>query len=206
MNYNISDIEKLRAYINDLEEQAIPLTKKNTTKQSPAKVVEAPIIEETKEIKQVPEVETKAPEKPKIKRTMTDKKRTQLENARAKKQENLVAKQKIKKLESAKLLLADELAQPKQPPKPVFKQSKKIEVIDDDDEPEPEIIFVKKTKKPKKKIVIESDDSSSGGSEDSDHEPRKLKDFGKSHKNKKSVVKVNHQPAVRPSIHNYFCD
>lgn len=198
------DIEKLKSYINDLEEQITPLTKKSTTKQK------LPINPETpQEVAQEVEVEEK-PKKPKKPYTVSDKKMMALELAREKKNANHALRVKQRKLESAKLLLENELVQPKKPVKPV----KQIIKEESESEDEPQVIYIKKPKKKvKKPIIIQQDDSSSsGGSEESDPLPVKLKSFGKSHKNKKSVVKIHKQeekpqaiPQPRQFV-NYFCD
>jgi hypothetical protein len=197
------DIEKLKSYINDLEEQITPLTKKSTTRQ---KLPANP--EMTEEIKEV-EVEEK-PKKPKKPYTVSDKKMMALEMAREKKNANHALRVKQRKLESAKLLLENELVQPKKTVKPI---KQKIVQEESESEDEPQVIYIKKPKKKpaKKPIIIQEDGSTSGESEDSDPLPVKSKSFGKSHKNKKSVVKVHKQeekPAQQQprQFVNYFCD
>jgi hypothetical protein len=116
---------------------------------------------------------------------------------------------KLKKLESAKLLLKEEISKPKPKPKPDLVSSESASEVDTEEE----IIVVKKKakpkKKPKKKIIIQEDDSTDSESE-SDLElveetrPR-TKSFGKSHRNKKSVVKVHQHPSHNQPM-NYFCD
>ena len=205
---NNLDIEKLKSYINDLEEQITPLTKKGNSKQPEQagafteatncayRPVETPIPH--------PEV-IEQPKQAKSKKqySVTDKKLMALELAREKKNQNHEKRVKEKKLESAKLLLAEEISKPKEPLKP--KPTKKVIEVESDSEPE--IIYVKKPKKNKKIIVEESSDSES---EASDHEPKKSKQFGKSHKNRKSVIKVHSNPAPQPKANpipynNYFC-
>lgn len=197
------DIEKLKSYINDLEEQITPLTKKSTTKQK------LPNPETPQEVVQEVEVEEK-PKKPKKPYTVSDKKMMALEMAREKKNANHALRVKQRKLESAKLLLENELIQPKKTVKPI---KQKIVQEQSESEDEPQVIYIKKPKKKvKKPIIIQQDDSTSGESEDSDPLPVKLKSFGKSHKNKKSVVKIHKQeekPQVIPQPRqfvNYFCD
>ena len=197
------DIEKLKSYINDLEEQITPLTKKSTTKQK------LPNPETPQEVVQEVEVEEK-PKKPKKPYTVSDKKMMALEMAREKKNANHALRVKQRKLESAKLLLENELIQPKKTIKPI---KQKIVQEESESEDEPQVIYIKKPKKKvKKPIIIQQDDSTSGESEDSDPLPVKLKSFGKSHKNKKSVVKIHKQeekPQVIPQPRqfvNYFCD
>jgi hypothetical protein len=203
------DIEKLKNYINDLEEQITPLTKKSTTRQ---KLPANP--EMTEEINQQEDIQEK-PKKPKKPYNVSDKKMMALEMAREKKNANHALRVKQKKLESAKLLLENELVQPKKAP--VVKAVKqKIIQEESESEEEPQVIYIKKPKKKpaKKPIIIQEDDSSSsGGSEESDPLPVKLKSFGKSHKNKKSVVKIHKQEdKPQPQIPqpkqfvNYFCD
>ena len=198
------DIEKLKSYINDLEEQITPLTKKSTTKQKLPTNPETP-----QEVVQEVEVEEK-PKKPKKPYTVSDKKMMALEMAREKKNANHALRVKQRKLESAKLLLENELIQPKKTVKPI---KQKIVQEQSESEDEPQVIYIKKPKKKvKKPIIIQQDDSTSGESEDSDPLPVKLKSFGKSHKNKKSVVKIHKQeekpqaiPQQRQFV-NYFCD
>jgi hypothetical protein len=197
------DIEKLKNYINDLEEQITPLTKKSNTRQ---KLPTNP--EMTEEIKE-DEVIKEKPKKPKKPYNVSDKKMMALEMAREKKNANHALRVKQKKLESAKLLLENELVQPKKTVKPI---KQKIIQEESESEEEPQVIYIKKPKKkpPKKPIIIQEDDSTSGESEDSDPLPVKSKSFGKSHKNKKSVVKIHKQeekPQQQPrQFVNYFCD
>ena len=199
------DIEKLKSYINDLEEQITPLTKKSTTKQK------LPTNPETKEETNEIIEDKKKPRKP---YNVSDKKMMALEMAREKKNANHALRVKQKKLESAKLLLENELVQPKKTP--VVKAVKqKIIQEESESEEEPQVIYIKKPKKKpaKKPIIIQEDDSTSGESEESDPLPVKSKSFGKSHKNKKSVVKIHKQEdKPQPQIPqpkqfvNYFCD
>ena len=198
------DIEKLKSYINDLEEQITPLTKKSTTKQKLPPNPETP-----QEVAQEVEVEEK-PKKPKKPYNVSDKKMMALEMAREKKNANHALRVKQRKLESAKLLLENELVQPKKTVKPI---KQKIVQEESESEDEPQVIYIKKPKKKvKKPIIIQQDDSTSGESEESDQLPVKSKSFGKSHKNKKSVVKIHKQeekpqaiPQPRQFV-NYFCD
>ena len=196
------DIEKLKSYINDLEEQITPLTKKSTTRQK------LPNPETPQEVIQEAEPEEK-PKKPKKPYTVSDKKMMALEMAREKKNANHALRVKQRKLESAKLLLENELVQPKKTVRPI---KQKIVQEESESEDEPQVIYIKKPKKKvKKPIIIQQDDSSSSGSEESDPLPVKSKSFGKSHKNKKSVVKIHKQEEPqsisqpRPFV-NYFCD
>jgi hypothetical protein len=195
MQNNNIDIEKLRSYINDLEEQITPLTK--TKSKSKHDITP---IEETQDepiTSQEPE-----PIKKKITRTVTEKKKEQLIKAREIRKTNTEKRNKIKKLESAKLLLQDEITKPK-----------KEELVSSEPESsseEPEIVIVKKPKvikkkKPKKKIIIQDDEST----EESSEEPEpvtKQKQFGKSHRNKKSVIKIHDHPShSQPNYNNFFC-
>ena len=199
------DIEKLKNYINDLEEQITPLTKKSTTRQ---KLPTNPKM--TEEINQQEDIQEK-PKKPKKPYNVSDKKMMALEMAREKKNANHALRVKQRKLESAKLLLENELIQPKKTIKPI---KQKIVQEQSESEDEPQVIYIKKPKKKvKKPIIIQQDDSSSsGGSEESDPLPVKSKSFGKSHKNSKSVVKIHKQeekpqPIPQPrQFVNYFCD
>ena len=229
MSNNI-DIEKLKSYINDLEETITPLQKSKSKSKT----------------------ESSEPEiKPKITRPLTDRKKEQLQKAREIRKSNVESRQKSKKLEHAKLLLENEMSQglatgsalaskPKPEPaaapvsnnKPVKSKpqsdSEQSDVDSSSDESsEPEIVIVKKSKKkkeqkpvkvvkkkkPPKKIVIE-ESSTESESEESDTESspepiQKKKDFGKSHRNKRSsVIKVHDHPGPRNSSQpvNYFCD
>ena len=187
------DIETLKNYINDLEEKSVPLTKTTTAKSK--QVVDTPVMQQ-QDIK-----------KQKRPYTVTDKKKEQLVMAREKKNANDILRGKQKKLESAKLLLENELKQPKQelPSKPRKEQS--------DTESEDEVIYIKMPKKkPTKKQVVIQDDSSSSESEANEPVHIKPKVFGKSHRNKKSVVKIHsntkeerQQGTPQPFV-NYFCD
>jgi len=203
MDNNI-DIEKLRNYINDLEEKITPLTKSRSKK-------DAKPITETKEEPIDDSVEEEEPEpvKKKITRTVTEKKKEQLIKAREVKKENMEKRNKIKKLESAKLLLKEEISKPK--PKPDLVSSESASEVETDEE----IIVVKKKPKPKpkkkpvKKIIIQEEDSTDSESdlelvEEVVNRPRS-KSFGKSHRNKKSVVKVHQHPSHNQPM-NYFCD
>jgi hypothetical protein len=226
MDNNI-DIEKLRNYINDLEEKITPLTKSRLKKDvKPVKEIsEEPAASPLAKVQPVEEEEPQ-PVKKKITRTVTEKKKEQLIKAREVKKENMEKRNKIKKLESAKLLLQEEITKPK--PKPDIVNSESASEVDTDEE----IIVVKKKpkpkkKKPKKKIIIEEDDSSEEESSEEEAQPvrsctprsdcflvggvatevagSRSKSFGKSHRNKKSVVKVHQHPSHNQPM-NYFCD
>ena len=194
MNNDI-DIEKLRNYINDLEEKVTPLTKarskKDVKKEEPEPIEEEPVEEEPEPVRK------------KITRTVTEKKKEQLIKAREVKKENMEKRKALKKLESAKLLLKEEISKPK----PELVSSESASEVETDEE----IIVVKKKqktkKKPKKKIIIQEDSSESSESDDEEEpEPIKKKSFGKSHRNKKSVVKVHQHPSHNHQPVNYFCD
>jgi hypothetical protein len=198
MNNDI-DIEKLRNYINDLEEKVTPLTKARSKKD----------VKPVNESKEVPVEENEEPEpiKKKITRTVTEKKKEQLIKAREVKKENMEKRNKLKKLESAKLLLKEEISKPK--PKPDLVSSESASEVETDEE----IIVVKKKPKPKpkkkpvKKIIIQEEDSTDSESDlelVEETRPRS-KSFGKSHRNKKSVVKVHQHPSHNQPV-NYFCD
>jgi len=220
MSNNI-DIEKLKNYINDLEETITPLQKSKSKNNSEATEI-----------------------KPKITRTVTDKKKEQLENARKARQKNVEMRQKAKKLESAKMLLANEVGVPTagssgmQTNPPVKNLSKPPSDIPDVNSEssssitsassEPEIVVIKKSKKkkpiqtikkkkPAKKIIIEESSSESETETESESSysyiQKKKKDFGKSHKNKRSsVIKVHDHPRDHPPSKssyqpiNFFCD
>ena len=202
MNNDI-DIEKLRNYINDLEEKITPLTKTRPKKDiKPAKEIKEEVVDDSVEEEPKPE-----PVKKKITRTVTEKKKEQLIKAREVKKENMEKRNKLKKLESAKLLLKEEISKPKPKPKPDLVSSESASEVDTEEE----IIVVKKKakpkKKPKKKIIIQEDDSTDSESDlelVEETRPR-TKSFGKSHRNKKSVVKVHQHPSHNQPM-NYFCD
>ena len=219
MDNNI-DIEKLRNYINDLEEKITPLTKsrskKAVKKEEPKEPVgdkyqptRASLVKEP-EPESIEEEPKPEPVKKKITRTVTEKKKEQLIKAREVKKENMEKRNKIKKLESAKLLLKEEISKPK--PKPDLVSSESASEVETDEE----IIVVKKKPKPKpkkkpvKKIIIQEEDSTDSESdlelveEEPVNRPRS-KSFGKSHRNKKSVVKVHQHPSHNQPM-NYFCD
>ena len=212
------DIEKLKTYINDLEEQIVPLTKKamNKTKQTLL-----PIVEMNPEV--IPDlgrppIPPSTP-KPKIRKQydVSDKKMQALALAREKKNINHELRTKQKKLEYAKMLFENESVQPvkKIAPKPkqIIQESESESESEEDESPQ--VIYIKKPKKKKstkKPIIIHQEsDSDSSGSEESDPIPIK-KAFGKSHKNKKSVIKIHKEPPTQPqqskprSFVNYFCD
>ena len=179
MNNNNIDIEKLKQYINDLDEQIVPLTKKTV------------------------------PKEPKVKKPISDLKREQLIKARVVVNANHQTRIKQKKLEYAKILLEDEISKPKPVLPIITKAKKQIIAQESETEPEPEIIYIKKHKKKPKKIIIQDDDSSSSGSEEPDIMPVKIpvKSFGKSHRNaKSSVIKVHDKTFQNPQPFNYFCD
>jgi hypothetical protein len=227
MKNNNIDIEKLRNYINDLEEQVTPLTKSKSKKvdqtvDEVAKTESADLIEDSPQ---------PVPSKKKITRTVTEKKKEQLVKAREVKKENMEKRNKLKKLESAKLLLSEEISKPKTT-KQVLSEASSSESTSEESESEEEVIVVKKkatktkpkdkakpdklshdrsgrAKPKKKKIIIEEDESSSSESSSSEEEQIiKKKAFGKSHRNKKSVVKVHEHPAPTSNhqSYNFFCD
>jgi len=164
-NNNI-DIEKLKSYINDLEEKITPLTK---SKKPDAK----PDQEVNREVKRTYAV--------------TDKKKEQLEKARAKRKENLDNQNKIKKLESAKLLLENEISRPEvvrsnkaSPVPPPQTSESEVEESQSESSSEEEVVIIKKQakkpkakadakskpkKKPSKTIIIESSSESESESE-----------------------------------------
>jgi hypothetical protein len=232
MNNDI-DIEKLRNYINDLEEKITPLTKSRPKKDvKPVKEIKEEPVDDSVEEEEEPEPE---PIKKKITRTVTEKKKEQLIKAREIKKENMEKRNKLKKLESAKLLLKEEISKPKPKPKPDDYASKELascpargatagavrrsgDLISSESasevETDEEIIVVKKKakpkpkKKPKKKIIIQEEDTTTEEEESEEEEVQvrpRSKSFGKSHRNKKSVVKVHQHPSHNQPM-NYFCD
>jgi len=188
------DIETLKNYINDLEEQTIPLTKKTTAKTKQNETVEQTEI-------------TAPPVKQKRPYNVTEKKKEQLVMAREKRRANDVLRAKQKKLESAKLLLENELTQPK---KEVPVKSAK-ELSDTEDE---RVVYVKMPKKKttKKQIIIQDEDTTSSDESETVLVKTTKKPFGKSHRNRNSVVKIHskekeEREVMQPrTFVNYFCD
>ncbi len=205
---NISDLEK---YILELEKQSAdvePLCKSKSKKDAP---VDTNVVNKDSSNLSGQPMKEKKPRAPKTQKQLDAFKLT------LEKRKNAVEQRGLnKKIESAKLLLATEM---KKQPVP-DKQTKPSKIISDkdysSDSSSEEEIVVKKKKKSKKIVIVESSDSSSSSSSESEKEqPMKKKDFGRTHQNKKSVVKV-HQPdsstvkhKSTPSIptkRNFFCD
>ena len=144
----------------------------------------------------------------KQKKARTPAQQAQFENARIKRQENIKNKENNKKLEASKLLLENELKQPKKevPVKSAKEQS------DTEDE---RVVYVKMPKKKttKKQIIIQDDDTTSSDESETVLVKTTKKPFGKSHRNRNSVVKVHSKEAKeereviqpRPFV-NYFGD
>jgi hypothetical protein len=173
--------------INNVENEKVPLTK-------PKKNVEQEINNtigsiDSSTTKPIEPIKLKKPRPPKTAKQMESFKKVQ-----EKRKEILDAQMLNKKIEASKLLLQHNI----KPNKPLKEET--------DDEPE--IIYVTKPKK-KKHIIIESSSESSSESEEEYIEKVKQKQWGKSQKNKKSVVKINNsQPqnnTIKPS-YNFFCD
>lgn len=167
----------------------------------------------------------KNPPKIKEKKPRTEKQIEAFAKAQQKIKENNEKRKEAKKIESAKLLLANGIELPshsagsretsKKPMK--LPAAKKIE----EPEPEPEeeveneIIYVKQPRKtepkPKKKrkIIVYQDESSEEESSEEEHEVHiKSKKF-KTQQNKKSLIKVGEKKAPVVEMvqqRNFFCD
>jgi hypothetical protein len=185
MNISEADYKKFKQYVDDIENEKVPLTK-------PKKVVESVTITQpviTPELSTIIEEPTiiKKPRAPKTVKQMESFKKLQ-----AKRKEILDSKRLDKKIEASKLLLQHDI--------------KPVRQIKEESDDEPDIIYVKKPKK-KKQIVIEESDSDEESVEKV--QVSKPANWGKSQKNKKSVVKVDYQQPVNNTIkpsYNFFCD
>jgi len=174
--------------LEEYENEKAPLTKPRKSKQ---KVETEPPIE--------PPIDP--PIQPKPKKPRAPKTQKQIEVFKEKcalARKNNIKKQKDTIVESAKTILKKELKKEKKP--------------DTESESEPEVIHITKPKrKPKKKIiVVHSDSSSSESSSSSEEEHITKKQFGKSHRNKKSITvqqpKQNENTRVVQKLNNFFAD
>ncbi len=131
-NSEIGEIEKLREYINALEDEKTPLTKKQAKKLQQEKL-------ETPTVEQIP--------KPKEKRQMSEKQKDAFIKLQEKRKANIEQRKYEKKIEASKLLREYEEKNRKEP---TSKQKLKSKVIVEDSESdsEPEIIYVN----PKRKL------------------------------------------------------
>jgi hypothetical protein len=159
-----------------------PLTKSKSKKEptppTPPVAPVAPI--------QEPTIKVKKPRPPK-----TEKQMEGLKKAQAVRRANLDKINYEKKLEHAKFLKEHEEKLKSNPELKIKKQKIVVqESSEEESESEPEIVYIKKHRKTKKdKIIIEESES------ESEEEPKQyVKPFGKSHQNKKSLVKTYEQP------------
>lgn len=151
-----------------------------------------------------PKVKEKKPRPPKTEKQL-ESFRNCLESKKLKNEERLLEK----KIEASKLLL--ELKKKK---KPKYESDSSDSESDSDMEVIVKKKKCKKSKKSKKIIIQDSSDSSSssGGSESDEPEPIPLKQFGKTHQNKKSIVNIkipDNKPKPKQTnqnLHNYFCN
>jgi hypothetical protein len=180
-----NEADKSREYLESQQDEQAPLTKPKKTKSKAIIVeakIEAPLEPETKPAK------VKKPRAPKTQK--------QLEVFREKcalARQNNIKKKKDDVLESAKQIVKKEI-------KKTTKQNNVVESDSSDgSDSEPEVIHVrrKSRRKPKKKIVVVHSESSSS---DSEPQYERKKEFGKSHRNKKSVP--SHQTETKPVVSN----
>lgn len=130
-------------------------------------------------------MQEKKPRPPKSEKQLESMKRA-LEVRRA----NIEKRRYEKKLEASKFLVEHDIKQMESIIKPKQKKIVELSSEDDDSESDTEIVYIKKPRKVKKnKIVVEVSESES----ESEEEPRH-KQFGKSHQNKKSIVKMQDKP------------
>ena len=159
-----------------------PLTKSKSKKEpTPPTPPVAPVA-----AVQEPPIKVKKPRPPK-----TVKQLESLKIAQSVRRANLDKINYEKKLEASKFLMEHE---EKLKSNPELKNKKQKIVVqessEEESESEPEIVYIKKHRKTKKdKIIIEESES------ESEEEPKHyVKPFGKSHQNKKSLVKTYEQP------------
>lgn len=181
------DIEKLKLYIDQLEESQTPLTKSKTTKKEIKSEIKPEITQEiVQEIKPIKEKKRWSEKKEEQFKIMQEKRKVQVENNKNK-----------KKLENAKLLFNDYTNKLNETKKILPKTNK--EIVENSDVSEAEIIHVRKEKKSKKKIkkiVIEESESETETESESEIEekPKKNSRDFKSMRNKKSVITVHEKP------------
>jgi hypothetical protein len=174
----------------ELEDEQAPLTKPRKSKQKVDPIIETePLID--------PPIEPLKPKKPRAPKT--EKQLAVFKEKCALARKNNIKKQKDTIVESAKEILKKEMSKPKKTKEP-----------DTESESEPEVIHIKKPKrKPKKKIIVVHSDSSSSESSSSEEEEHiSKKQFGRSHRNKKSIPqpKPIDKPKVIQKLNNFFAD
>jgi hypothetical protein len=164
----------------------------------------------------------KNPPKIKEKKPRTEKQVEAFAKAQQKIKENNEKRKEAKKIESAKLLLANGIELPSKShnddvKKAVKLPAKKIEIAEpsvEEEEVENEIIYVKQPRKtepkPKKKrkIIVYQDQSSDDSSSEEEQEVHiKSKKF-KTQQNKKSLIKIGEKKKPEEIIQqrNFFCD
>jgi len=175
--------------LEEYENEKAPLTKPRKSKQKVEPIIEHIVEQDNKPIE--PPIEPK-PKKPRAPKTQKQIEVFKEKCALARK--NNIKKQKDTIVESAKTILKKELKKEKKP--------------DTESESEPEVIHITKPKrKPKKKIIVVHSDSSSSESSSSEEHISK-KQFGRSHRNKKSIPqpKPIDKPKVIQKLNNFFAD
>lgn len=179
--------DKSREFIESQQDDQAPLTKPRKSK---TKVITVePTIEPTIEPPIEPEIKPVKAKKPRAPKTQK-----QLEVFKEKcalARQNNIKKKKDDIIESAKQIVKKEIKK--------TKQNIVVESETSSSESDPEVIHVRrKSKKPKKKIVVVHSESDS-----SDSEPKyeRKPEFGKSHRNKKSVPVVQ-PPMIKPVVSN----
>jgi hypothetical protein len=178
--------------LEEYENEKAPLTKPRKSKQKVEPIIEPIVEQDNKPIEPPIEPKPKKPRAPK-----TEKQIEVFKEKCALARKNNIKKQKDTIVESAKTILKKEL--------------KKEKKQDTESEDEPEVIHITKPKrKPKKKIIVVHSDSSSESSSSSEEEHITKKQFGKSHRNKKSITvqqpKQNENTRVVQKLNNFFAD
>jgi hypothetical protein len=177
--------------LEEYENEKAPLTKPRKSKQKVEPIIEPIVEQDNKPIEPPIEPKPKKPRAPK-----TEKQLAVFKEKCALARKNNIKKQKDTIVESAKTILKKELKKEKKP--------------DTESESEPEVIHITKPKrKPKKKIIVVHSDSSSSESSSSEEEKHISKtQFGRSHRNKKSIPqpKPIDKPKVIQKLNNFFAD
>lgn len=208
---DVMDQELLTKYIDELEKQQLMMNDDNVPL---TKVKKSKVVEEVKESAAV--VEEKKPAK--VKKPRPPKTQKQMEafsKMKESRDKKIVQKTIAKKIEAGKLAL--EQLKSSQPQKEVSKKEVKVK---SDSSSSVEII----RKKKKKRVIIEDSSSDSEieivktkskpkQQEIQQPETNNSQEFGKSHKNRNSAVKVYDEPKKQiPQQNNYaqprnfFCD
>ena len=166
---------------------------------------------ETQEIQD--DVPLQKEKKVREKKPRSDKQMEHFANMAAKRKENIEKKKLEKKIESAKLLIENDIeVAPKKEIRKQLKPEPKEEPQEESEESESEEEIIVKTKrsKPKKKakkvIIVQESESEEESEEEEIQAPKRRL---KTQQNKKSIVKVYQQePTHRQtaSSQNYFCD